>query len=274
MLSHRLIAASTLSFALLGLASANAASFTCDWSKAISTCWKYPQVMSSDRFKVVTTPVRHGKYSAQITVKSGDDPINSSGERSEYAYMMQNGTAVSETLSSGTKYYAISVMLASNWQPPATESGNGNWGILFQLHGPDSYSASPAFALRATTCFDIALNGGDLTFTKGVPTTYKLSSGGLNKGQWVDFVVGVKWAQDTTGSVTVWRRDQSATGFTTVLNLSNVATLQYKNSTTAAAHYWKTGFYRSTSSFTNKLWLGPMSRADTFQDAVTTAWGG
>ncbi|MFN7133400.1 MAG: heparin lyase I family protein, partial [Myxococcales bacterium] len=49
--------------------------------------WTRAQIMNGDRFKVIDTPVRSGRYAAKVTVKRGDDPINSSGNRNEVLHL-------------------------------------------------------------------------------------------------------------------------------------------------------------------------------------------
>ena len=262
------------------LASAQTVSFSGDWEKGITGNgnWKYIQSVAADRFQRVTSPVRQGQYAARVEVRPGDDPISSSGERSEVLIMSNAaGTPLYENEASGTQFYAFSVRLDSAWQAPAAD-GSGAWAIIFQLHGPDVLAASPSVAVSVQNRFSIDLHSGDLdSVNKSLRwKSYPLASSGLNLGHWVDLVLQIKFAKDFTGSVTVWRRDDGQAGFTQVLSLINVPTLQYKSSLGGVgSHYWKHGFYRSKqTAITNVLWLDGLTRGDTYEAVVQAAFAG
>lgn len=262
------------------MASAQGVTFSGDWEKGITGNgnWKYIQTVAADRFQRVTSPVRQGQYAARVEVRPGDDPISSSGERSEVLIMSNAaGTAINENEASGTQFYAFSVRLDSAWQAPAADA-NGAWAIIFQLHGPDVLAASPSVAVSVQNRFSIDLHSGDLdSVNKSLRwKSYPLTSSGLNLGHWVDLVLQIKFAKDFTGSVTVWRRDEGQAGFAQVLSLINVPTLQYKSSLGGVgSHYWKHGFYRSKqTAITNVLWLDGLTRGDTYDDVVKAAFAG
>jgi hypothetical protein len=260
--------------------SAQGVTFSGDWEKGITGNgnWKYIQTVAADRFQRVTSPVRQGQYAARVEVRPGDDPISSSGERSEVLIMSNTaGTAINENEASGTQFYAFSVRLDSAWQAPAADA-NGAWAIIFQLHGPDVLAASPSVAVSVQNRFSIDLHSGDLdSVNKSLRwKSYPLTSSGLNLGHWVDLVLQIKFAKDFTGSVTVWRRDEGQANFAQVLSLINVPTLQYKSSLGGVGnHYWKHGFYRSKqTTITNILWLDGLTRGDTYDDVVKAAFAG
>jgi hypothetical protein len=259
---------------------AQGVTFSGDWEKGITGNgnWKYIQTVAADRFQRVTSPVRQGQYAARIEVRPGDDPISSSGERSEVLILSNAaGTAINENESSGTQFYAFSVRLDSAWKAPAADA-NGAWAIIFQLHGPDVLAASPSVAVSVQNRFSIDLNSGDLdSATKSLRwKSYPLASSGLNLGHWVDLVLQIKFAKDFTGSVTVWRRDEGQPDFVQALLLMNVPTLQYKSSLGGVgSHYWKHGFYRSKqTTIINVLWLDGLTRGDTYDGVLQAAFAG
>jgi hypothetical protein len=136
----------------------------------------------------------------------------------------------------------------------------------------------PSIALLAHDTYSVHLFGGDLSV---VPTpkviNYPFSDGTIRYGQWTDFMLMVKYAADNTGRIAVWRRDQAQSAFTKVLDVANVATLQYdsiKGFGPDAGHYWKQGLYRGAShGITNILWMGPMVRGTTFGAVEYAAFG-
>ena len=252
-------------------------SFSGDWEQGITGNgnWKGLQVVAADRFQRVTSPVRQGRYSARVEVRPGDGPINSSGERAEVLGMTDaNGNQINENESSGTQYYAFSVRLDPNWQSPEADA-NGLWGIIFQLHGPDAYGASPSVSFLVTDHFYFLFHSGNLEDPLGrLFQEYTLLDSSLNLGNWIDFILKIKFAKDFTGSVNVWRRNEGQANFTEVLSLSNVPTLQYKESEGPVVdHYWKHGFYRSKqTTITNILWLDGLTRGNTFDVVVSAAF--
>nr|MBA3706030.1 heparin lyase I family protein [Bacteroidota bacterium] len=133
-------------------------SYSSGWETGITGNgnWGITQMVASDRIQRVTSPVRKGQYAARVQVGPGDDPINSSGERSEVSGMKaSNGNSIEENESSGTQYHAFSIRLDPTWK---SISG---WAIVFQLHG--GLGTSPAFAVDiANNAFNIAMNSGDI----------------------------------------------------------------------------------------------------------------
>jgi hypothetical protein len=245
--------------------------------------WKAIQTVASDRFQMVTSPVRHGAHAARVAVRPGDDPIRSSGERSEVLIMTDSsGNSINEGESSGTQYYAFSVRFDSDWQSPAPDTGNGGtWGLIFQLHGPDSLGASPSFGLDATSKLSLNVHAGDISDSANPFRWKKYAFTGnddLSRGTWIDLVVMIKFAKDATGAVAIWRRDQDQSAFTQVLAVSGIPTLQYSGSGSAVGpHYWKHGYYRGKQpdgGVTNVLWLDDLARGTSFDAVVQAAFGG
>ena len=253
-------------------------SFSGDWEQGLTGFgnWRYIDKWASGRFQRVTDPVRQGQYAVRVEVRPGDDPIDSSGERAEVHVMTDvNDNRIDENESSGTQYYAFSVRLAPDWHPIDPDVGDP-WGIVFQLHGPDSLGDSPSFCVQVLDQFYIMLHSGDLDSQEDSlqGEFYPLSPGALNPGHWIDFVIQIEFARDFTGSVHVWRRDEGQPDFTPALALDNVPTLQYRSSQGGVGdHYWKHGFYRSEQdTSTHVLWLDGLTRGGTFASVVQAAF--
>jgi hypothetical protein len=253
-------------------------SFSGSWEHGLTGVgnWRYIYMMASDRFQRVTDPVREGQYAVRVEVQPGDDPCDESGERAEVGVMTDaNDNRIDENESSGIQYYAFSVRLAPDWQPPEPD-WDGLWGIIFQLHGPDSLEASPSFSVQVLDQFYIMLHSGDLDSPANSLQWefYPLSNGDLNPSHWTDFVIRIKFASDFTGSVHVWRRDEGQADFALVLSVDNVPTLQYKSSQGGVSdHYWQHGFYRpKKNTITHVLWLDGLTRGNTFDGVVQTAF--
>ena len=100
------------------------------------------------------------------------------------------------------------------------------------------------------------MRSGDVTVKPKL--TYNLSDGTLNKGKWIDFIITIKYAKNTTGYVAIDRRNEGQTAYTRVLTLNNISTLQYSpvvNGGVPGNQYVKTGLYRNNQKFTSILYL-------------------
>lgn len=265
-------------------APSGAVSFLDDWAAdPVKGGWAMIQVTAANRLqRDLSLSTWHGQSTARIEVRPLDDPISSTGERSEVLAMKSGAVSnITEDNTTGTQYYGMSYFLPTNWQSTAQANGDSGWSIVFQLHGPDSLGASPSFALYANTKYQLCLWGGDLSAAGSAPTIYNFSDGGvyqngsgLNLGAWSDFIIRATWASSPTGSVTIWRRNQGETDFAQVLDVANVATLQYRGSIGVGPHYWKHGLYRGESpTITNVLWTGPLSRGTSFSAVELATFG-
>jgi hypothetical protein len=234
-----------------------------DWTSARS---KYDvHAVREDRFTLErTSKAMFG--TARFQVQPGDRVRDWSGERSEVV-LGGRSADFRVTGHEGTEYYRIAVRLSNDWKPPDPTRRGYKWGIFFQLHGPDEYAAPPAIAFSAENKFCLSLFGGDLAMRKGV-TDYCLENSDLSVGKWVDFVLKVHWSNKADGRIVVYRRNAGENGWNEVLSLNSISTLQYRGPAALHTHYWKAGFYRSESSHTNTLWLGPIVRGRSFDQVA------
>ena len=238
--------------------------------------WAHIQVMSLDRLSASGEKTHHGKPAALVDVRPGDNPMSCcvGSERAEVLHMRsETGAILYESLDSGTQYYALSYKFPTDFQSSPPEM-TGKWQIIFQLHGADALGAPPAFALDvAGDRFKIRTNGGDLVNgTRFVRQDF--FDGSLNRGYWTDLVIRIKFATDNTGSVTVWRRNETETRFRQVVDMGNIPTLQYNSGRNIqpGRHYWKQGMYRAAVPVRNTFWMGPTVRASSFASAERAAF--
>jgi len=271
---------------------------------SIPNTWLYLTSWDQDRIRLEVDPTspKHGMV-ARFEVRSGDHRDGHySGERSElYTMLDSNRKKLPVTAASGHEFYGISVKLSPDWVSPQHESpqkGSTLWGSFMQLHSPNAYNSPPALDLMAENDFHLDMDSGELDqvvqdprtgamkHTKNDSKPLSFTNGDLHRGHWVQFMLDIVWATDTTGSIGVYRRDEGQKNFTQVLDVQGTPTLQFDSfiSTDPAqcsscgadnvTHYWRVGFYRSTShNQTNVLWLGPIVRGTAFDEVAIAAFG-
>jgi hypothetical protein len=249
--------------------------FEGDWRRPLigPSAWQWLHAMEDDRItRDFEQDGPNGRGVVRVEVRQGDKVGGWSGERSEVANMLNDkGDPIQETPFPDTVYYAFAIRLDPDWQNPTPDPRGYRWGTILQLHGPDSLGVPPAFALFVEGEYGVSVQGGDVSVNRA-PKRYRLP-GGLNRGSWTRFIVGVRWSPEKTGSVEVWRGMGNVLGFVKQVDLRGIATLQYENEQPTAPHYWKFGYYRSDSPFTSRLWLTPLVRADSFEKAKVIAFG-
>jgi hypothetical protein len=207
----------------------------------------------------------------RVEVRQGDKVGGWSGERAEVANMLDgSGAPIQEVPGDALRYYAFGMRPDVGWRPPILDENGYVWGIMLQLHGPDDLGVPPAFALYAEDHFGVALNGGNIDVERNV-VRHRLPAR-LIPGQWTLFIIAVRWANDNRGFVTVWQSDSASRDFAELLNVRDIATLQYSGDEPVRPHYWKFGYYRSGSPFVSRLWLTPLVRAHSFEEARTSAF--
>jgi hypothetical protein len=245
--------------------------------------WRIVQERGEDRLRVEHDPASpNGSEVLRVEVRPGDN-VGYTGERAEVSHMLDHkGAHFDVSPASGHEFYAIAVKLAPNWQAPGNDTHNGfRWGSIVQLHSPDDFDSPPAFSLAALDEFSVNIcvgdlvNGGLLSHNKD-GSTLALAHGDLRRGHWVQFLIDVVWANDDQGSLTIYRRDAGERSFVEVLSRHRQPTLQFRSSTPhpKGQHYWKVGYYRSTSpDVTSRLWLGPFVRGTSREEVVTAAFG-
>jgi hypothetical protein len=279
--------------------------FMAFWSPApLDNTWLFNTSTAPDRIRLEVDPTSpKGGMVARFEVRSGDHRQGKySGERSEmYGMLGKAHKKLPVTADSGHEFYGISVKVSADWIAPQHETaqkGYTHWGSFMQLHSPNIYNSPPAIDFIAEDDFHLGMDSGELEKIVPDPKTggtktgrqdskpIAFTNGNLNRGHWVQFMMDVVWASDTSGSIRIYRRDEGAKDFTKVLDLQGTPTLQFAShistdpaqcSTCApdnVTHYWRIGFYRSTSpDQTNVLWLGPLVRGTAFDEVASAAFG-
>jgi Polysaccharide lyase len=254
--------------------------------------WRLVQEQAEDRLRAITdrTSPRGGTV-LEVEVRPGDTLGFATGERAEVLGMLDSrGAQYPVTAASGHEFYALSIKLDPNWQPPLhSVHGDWHWGVFMQLHAADVFHSPPAFALDVEDNFHVKTLAGDLMDSNGRPrsdTPLSLTNGELRRGHWVEFLIDVLWAYDNHGSLIIYRRDEGEDQFAQVFKQVGQPTLQFdsqipnsrdaitSDGKPAYVHYWKAGFYRSVSAgVVSRLWLGPIVRGTSRDEVAVAAFG-
>jgi hypothetical protein len=179
--------------------------------------WTRAQMVSADRLQVVSSPVRQGRYALKVTVRQGDNPISSSGNRNELVRMTLEPTG-------SEYYYRWSTMFAADYPIANT------WQLFAQWHHQGSSGSPPVefIVVGQEMRLRVGGSGGAIVWTAP-----------LVRGAWQDFIFHVKWSPDPrvgfvelyhNGRLVVPRRN-IATQFSGQLNYLKVGL--YRNSTIA-----------------------------------------
>ena len=229
----------------------------------------------SDSFELVANPVREGRYAAKIIVRQG---------YSRWGYAEDTELEWESNEGQGDDYYyAFSTLFPTDWVAPYS------WGIFLQWHARLGTPPPVSFNARADSAY-VHVRGGDTDenayrfeydkLVQVLPT--------LSKGTWNDFVAHIRWSSGSDGLVEVWHRVAGQSGFTKILTLTNIGTLQ-RTSRGTATNYTLWGLYRGsycpqptqlgcTSSMgtqpNNVLYQDGFTRGTSFNDVVAAAFGG
>ncbi|MCY1039887.1 heparin lyase I family protein [Corallococcus sp. bb12-1] len=171
------------------------------------------QMVSADRLQLVTSPVAEGKYALKATVKQGDDPINSSGNRNELVYLSREKV--------GSEYwYRWKVMFANDF--PSVDA----WQLFTQWHHDGCCGSPPVeFFVKGEV---IRLTVNDSGTVWSTP---------LKRGVWHEFIFHAKWSPDASvGFVELWHNGKQ------VLNKTKAKTMYAGQNS-----YLKLGLYRDDS---------------------------
>jgi hypothetical protein len=243
-------------------------SFATDWTQVRTGGWSRQQAMDSCRIQLDGFSTGHGKAAVRIEVQPNDDPLslNANSERAEMLLMQDaNGKEIRETTDSGKQYYATSYYFSSAWQgqqlpysafaPVDCSVGDRNacnsWSFVWQFYGWGGLSAGQE-----------TVNGPQ----RYLFNNSHFTDGGLiTVGKWTDFVFMVDWS---TGSYTIWRRDEGQVSFTMTLSAKTPVSARL-------SVYVKQGLYRggNVGDRTDVLWIGPTARGSSFSAAERQAFG-
>ncbi len=182
-----------------------------DFETGNITQYSGAQRVSADRLLVVQSPVAQGRYALKATVRQGDDPINSSGNRNELVYQGHEAEG-------SEYYYRWQVMFAPDFPSART------WQVFTQWHHEGCCGSPPV---------EFFVYGEEIRFTLTDSVTPWRTP--LVRGVWQDFILRVKWSSDpNVGFVELWHNGQRVLP-------------RYRHATMYAGDgiYLKLGLYRS-----------------------------
>jgi polysaccharide lyase-like protein/F5/8 type C domain-containing protein len=208
-----------------------------DFETGDRTQWSSTQMVSSDRLQVVPSPVRQGSYALKATVRQGDDPINSSGNRNELVKMTREPVG-------SEYYYRFNTMFASDFPSVKT------WQLFAQWHHEGSSGSPPV---------EFYVYGEEVRLNIGGDPGVIVWKAPLVRGQWQDFILHVKWSPDASvGFVELYHNNQL------VLPKRFIAT-QFPG----MLNYLKVGLYRSdTVTQTGVVYHDGWTMARTLADVL------
>ncbi|MFN7134914.1 MAG: heparin lyase I family protein [Myxococcales bacterium] len=158
--------------------------FTGDFESGDLSQYDKAQIVSGDRAQVVSSPVTQGKHALKVTVRKGDDPISSSGNRNELVKMTLEPV-------NSESWYRFNTMFAPDYPSANT------WQLFLQWHHRGS-SGSPPLAFQ--------VQGDELLLRANKVFVWRAP---LVRGKWHEFVIHVKWSPDPkVGFVELWHNGQ------------------------------------------------------------------
>ncbi|HEY0093708.1 MAG TPA: polysaccharide lyase, partial [Archangium sp.] len=159
--------------------------------------WDREQTVSSNRLQVVSSPVREGRYALKTTVRQGDNPIKASGNRNELVRLIRD-PANSEFFYKWSTLFPQSFPRSSKWQ------------IFTQWHHDGNGGSPPLEFYVVDDQLRLRVGGSSGKIVWKAP---------LQREQWNDFVLHVKWSPDPkVGFVELYHNGKA------VLPLMKVAT--------------------------------------------------
>lgn len=195
--------------------------------------WKAPP--KSDSIKVVTEPVREGKYALRI------DGTNAARKKDHDRIEFQHQPRPPGTAEGTERYFGWSVYL-----PKKLVDGNHTVGY-FETR--NSWTRLMAFEAM----------GEDIKYTTRVPyTLHWTGKGKLTPGRWHDFAVHVLWSRDPRkGFVEVWFDGEK------VVPLTRTATLRDEN-----VAFFQLGLFRETSAVPETILIDHIVEATTLEEVT------
>lgn len=251
------------------------------------------QVLSASRAVAMGSSAlaRYPNSSVQFTVNT-DDNSAFGNQRNEYLGML-GSSLLDETPGTTPIYYGMSIYF-----PSATFSNDGGvstggyaWEITGQFHGPDTGCYSQPNLAIITQCHNPDTNCGGFGATHMIfqvvggdcvtPTVNLYDLGAYPTDQWIDIVLKIVWATDSTGTITTWTRTnktgslkQTKLDGTTAMPVITQANFYMSSGVPVTKMYAKQGLYEEHQlAHTNIIYEGPLVRASTFHDAALAAFG-
>jgi hypothetical protein len=197
-------------------------------------------------FAVVAAPAGRSGAAGQFTVRPGDMPAGTSGERSE----IFKRTGEKEGVES---FWTWSVYFPSSF----VSNRNSAWNVFTQWHQDSNHGVQPvSFAVRN-------LNGREWLYLwawggdRDRPTRRAWILAPLVRAHWYDFAFHVIWSPDRHGLVEVWLNGKR------VVMPTSTPTL-YEND----GVYLKQGFYRAAAPYVTSVLIAGTQRLSAFSGIV------
>jgi hypothetical protein len=162
--------------------------------------WPRKKLPSRNSARVVTNPVRAGRYSAEFILRRSD-PMVSEGKRCELQ--------VDDIGEIGGEYwYGFSTLIPEDWQAD-TRAGEvvAQWKGRPDTELGESESRSPSLALRVAGDkwrITVQADPNPVTRDNGAPRT-TLWRGKLGRGAWTDWVFRIRWSYGKDGLLEIWK---------------------------------------------------------------------
>ncbi len=223
---------------LSSLSSGEIESFTCTFDDGDLSAWQLEQGQPG-LIEIVDNPVRAGANALKITVLPGI--TWGSGNRTELAYK-----AIFPYKSE--MYYGFSLMLGI----PYEESGE--WQIMGQWHDqPDislneTWTGFPKNSPPVSIQYENGLLFVDIQERENNYAIKRSNSIQVNKGEWIDIVIHVKWSMEYDGFVEAWFNGKPLFPSNGDNNRIYAPTVINK-----AGNYFKIGLYRDKNASTKAV---------------------
>ena len=202
------------------------------------TTEQWPGAAKLSGVKVVTEPVREGKYAVRI------DGSNAAERKGNDRIEFQHQPKPPGTAEGSERYFAWSLYVPKKFEP-----GHHSLGYF---EARNLWSQVMAFEAE----------GEDIKFSTRVPYALRWTGKGkFTPGRWHDFVVHVLWSRDAkNGFVEVWFDGEK------VVPLTNTATLRDEN-----AVFLQVGLFRKTSPVPETIFLDHVIEATTLTEVMPQA---
>ncbi len=150
-----------------------------DFETGNSSQWTKEERVNSNRLMVVSDRVREGSYALRAQVDQGDRPIQASGNRNELVYV---GEEYAPAKAEGAvRVYAWSTLFNEDYPSVNT------WQVFTQWHHTGLNGSPPV---------EFYVIGEQMRMRVGGSNSRDLWSAPLNRGQWNDFAVHIKWSSN------------------------------------------------------------------------------
>jgi hypothetical protein len=161
--------------------------------------WPRKKMPGEDAVRVVTQPVRAGRYAAEFTLKKSD-PMVSEGRRTELQVDDVGGLG-------GEYWYGFSTLIPGDWRPDAAGEVVAQWKVRAGVETAETATRSPSLALRVKGerwRITVQTDPASVTHKTGAPRK-TVWQGKFAKDTWTDWVFHVRWSARGDGLLVVWK---------------------------------------------------------------------